>query len=126
LAGSQEEVGLPQFFVPSARSAEEAEQQYVWLQQLDDSVRPSPRVFRVWFRYNARAYVAEVGKEIAGWPQAGGTVFAIFETPQSISIHIQIESGLISPPIRVPQEYVASRQFFEEPAPNAWAKLVAG
>lgn len=125
---------MPQFFVPSARSAEEAEQQYVWLQQLDDSVRlspddsvrPSPRVFRVWFRYNARAYVAEVGKEIAGWPQAGGTVFAIFETPQSISIHIQIESGLISPPIRVPQEYVASRQFFEEPAPNAWAKLVAG
>jgi hypothetical protein len=45
-------VGLPQFFVPSARSAEEAEQQYVWLQQLDNSVKPNPRVFRVWFRYN--------------------------------------------------------------------------
>ena len=116
---------MPQFFVPSARSAEEAEQQYVWLQQLDDSVRPNPRVFRVWFRRQGRTYVAEVGKEIAGWPQSGGTVFAIFESPQSISVHVQIESGLISPPIRVPQEHVVSRQFFEDHAPNAWAKLVA-
>jgi hypothetical protein len=119
-------VGLPQFFVPSARSAEEAEQQYIWLQQLDNSVTPNPRLFRVWFRSNGRTYVAEVGKEIVGWPQPVGTVFAIFETPQCIAIHIQIESGLICPPIRVPQQNVASRQFFEDYAPNAWSALGAG
>lgn len=117
---------MPQFFVPSVHSAEEAERQYVWLQQLDNSVKSYPRLFRVWFHYNGRAYVAEVGKEIAGWPQPGGKVFAIFELPQSIAIHVQIESGLIGPPIRVPQQHVASRQFFDDHGPSAWVKLVAG
>ena len=117
---------MPQFFVPSARSAEEAEQQYLWLQQLDNSTKRNSRVFRVWFRCQGRTHVAEVGKELVDLSQPGGTVFAIFETPQSVSIHIQIESGLIGPPIRVPQEHVASRQYFEDPLPSAWARLVAG
>ena len=127
---------MPQFFVPSAGSSEEAERLYTWLQQNDASlqqndtavkrnpIKTSRRVFRIWFRHDGLARIAEVAKEIAGWSQSSGKVFAIFELPQSISIYTQFENGLIGPPICVPQEHVTSRTYFDDQASNAWEALV--
>lgn len=114
---------MPQFFVPYAKSPEEAERVYaVFVKNAGYPVVEKSRLFSVDFPSSNPArgkqppsrLVAEVGKEIRGWPERDGVVLGIVETPQLLTIHTHLRGGLSATPIMVGPEEAGGRIYFDD------------
>jgi len=105
------------FFVPFAESPDQAERVYASFVQNHGYpvVGQSVRLFRVTFSYHGRSLVAEVGKEVTGFPEPAGPVIGIVESPELLTIHTQLRGGLSATPILVSPGKVSERIYFEDP-----------
>jgi len=106
---------MPNFFVPFSDSPEQAERVYGAF--LKNSTYPpvgTSRLFRITFQFRGKSLVAEVGKEIVGFPENVGPVLGITEARQLVCIHTQLRGGLSATPILASPESISARQYFDD------------
>ena len=107
---------MPNFFVPYASTPEQAEDTYQGFLKMASSyplTRPNARLFQIAFEHHKRPYVAEVGEEIAGWPEKHGPVLAIVESTNLITIFTQ-RSVLAGDRILVGPSNTSGRVYFDD------------
>jgi len=109
------------FFVPAASTPEMADDVYLRFVKAGPSyppAHPSARLFRISWRQmlDSRPVmcVAEVGKEIANWPEPTGLVLAIIETTQLVFVNTVDRRGRGGGPIYVGPQDVTERVHFED------------
>jgi hypothetical protein len=107
---------MPRFFVPDTSSPEEADQVYTafLLEARHPVARSDARLFRITFRYEDSLIVAEVGADLASWPQPLGPVVAIIETTALLYIHTRPSRGPLAMPILVSPLNVTERVYFAD------------
>ena len=110
---------MPNFFLPYAKTAVEAEETYQGFLKAPSTyplAYPNTRLFRIAFKHHGGQYVAEIGKEITNWPEAHGPVLAIVETTRLITVHTQ-RSVVAGDQILVSPEDTSDRAYFENYGP---------
>lgn len=105
------------FFVPWADSPEQAEKVYAAFVANSATYplsHPTARIRSATFTHRNREYRAEVGKEIAGFPEHAGPVLAIVGTTQLVCIHTQLRGGLSASPILASTASVTELLYFDD------------
>jgi|SoiMethySBSTD1v2_1073268.scaffolds.fasta_scaffold594285_1 hypothetical protein len=108
------------FFVPLAKSPEEAERVYQLFVEKTGCplAHPTSRLQGITFRrYKGKCYTATVNSEIPNWPEPGGRVFAIIEFMDFIQIFTTFCAWLY--PIRVLPGEVSERVYFQDYFPQS-------
>jgi len=86
---------MPRFFVPSRDDHARAAEDYAAF--ADSATYPianiGSRLFRISFERDGRTVVAQVGEQLAGWPDPLGPVLAIIETTKTVYIHLTLRPG---------------------------------
>lgn len=112
---------MPNFFMPFATTPEMAEEAYVAFAKNSEPHGPqdTSRLFRIDFPYHKKPCVAEIGKEIKGWPGHDGEVLAIIESTTLILIHTVKRGALQGGPILVSPKEASGRVYFDDfPVPS--------
>lgn len=107
---------MPNFFVPFAKDAVEAESVYASFEkQITYPLRhPTARLFRIVFTHDRWRCIAEVGSEIRGWPEPEGLVLGIVETTNLVYVCTQRrapEAILVGP------GNISDRKYFDDRNP---------
>ena len=79
---------------------------------------PTARLSCIQFTYHGKSLTAEVGRELAGFPEAVGDVLAIVETIAVLFVHTVARGALSATPISVGPKQVTRRQYFDDFSPR--------
>lgn len=105
---------MPKFFIPLAESSEQAERLYAMFAAQNQYPALPGRLCRIKFRFRDKPLIAEVGKEISGFPEYAGPVLAIVAATELVTIHTQLRGGLSASPILVSPDEVTECVYFDD------------
>lgn len=108
---------MPAFFIPNLNNSE-AERVYKAFEQEATQIHalknPKSRLYSIEFEHIRAPYFAEVGKEIQGFPEKNGKVWALIETKQSMYIFMKKRGEVDAPPINVSPKKIVGRLYFDD------------
>ena len=103
---------MPEFFIPAAKDAAEAESVLENVAKFINRSVPTRRIFRITYIHNGKAMTAEVGKDPDPYYREKGPVIAIFGgDPHCVCLP---DRGVVrGGPILVGQQSVQSTEYFD-------------
>ncbi len=103
---------MPEFFIPEAKDAAEAESVFKSIAQFFSRSVPRRRIFRITYTHNGTSMTAEVGKDPDPYYREKGPVVAIFGG-DPFCVCLPDRGVLRGGPIFVGAQAVQSAQYFE-------------
>lgn len=89
------------FFIPHAKSSEEAESVFASISKFNNIPITEKRVFKVSYEHNGKRMIAEVGKSVDNYYKADGEVIAILERDKLLCVCLPNRGVLRGSPILV-------------------------